>query len=122
MPLNCVTLNYAVTANGNSMFLHAPIVDNDPKNNMAFISDEEYEERSLLISKVQTVLLVTQQNLISAILDVAANKTILELVHRGAVSLGQDISPRAPSHLTALQWLSCKKVLELKTIHYKLIK
>ena len=57
MPLNCVTLNYAVTANGNSMFLHAPIVDNDPKNNMAFISDEEYEERSLLISKVQTVLL-----------------------------------------------------------------
>ena len=57
MPSNCVTINCAVSYNSKSMFLHAPIIDNDPKNNMAFISDEEDEENSLLISKVQTVLL-----------------------------------------------------------------
>ena len=39
------------------MFLHAPIIDNDPKNNMAFVSQQEYEKNSSLISKVQTVSL-----------------------------------------------------------------
>ena len=57
MPSNCVTINYAVSSHGKPMFLHAPIIDNDPKNNMAFISDEKDEENSLLISNVQTVLL-----------------------------------------------------------------
>jgi len=57
MPSNCEILNYAVSSISESMFLHAPIIDNDPKNNMAFVSQQEYEKNSLLISKVQTVSL-----------------------------------------------------------------
>ena len=57
MPSNCEILNYAVSSIGEPMFLHAPIIDNDPKNNMAFVSQQEYEKNSLLISKVQTVSL-----------------------------------------------------------------
>ena len=57
MPKNCEILNVAVTASEETKFLHAPLINGNQKNNMAFISSDKYIENTNCISLVKTVKL-----------------------------------------------------------------
>ena len=57
MPSNCKIINSAVTTSTDLTYLHAPIIEGDPKHNMAFISSNKDVKESLCISEVETVTL-----------------------------------------------------------------